>query len=169
MLALLGNAGCWEIISKGPMTENQVKRGDKMEQEPGRRFPQSAVIPLIENDGAFKVVLITSARSAQTDLWGIPKGLIEPHLSPPESAANEAWEEAGLLGDVEPTPIGFYEYEKWGGTCDVDVYLMHVSEILDEYPEQGFRTRIVVDLKTACELVANKDVAAILRELFSTN
>jgi 8-oxo-dGTP pyrophosphatase MutT (NUDIX family) len=136
-----------------------------MEHDRTLRIPQSAVVPIIEENGEVKVVLITSSQSAHSELWGIPKGLIEPHLSPQESAANEAWEEAGLLGAVEEAPIGFYEYAKWDGICEVDVYLMRVQETLDAYPESGFRKRMIVDLNLACDLVANKDVASILREL----
>lgn len=136
-----------------------------MEQDRTRRYLQSAVVPIIEQEGEPRVVLITSSRSTHTDIWGIPKGLVEPHLSPADSAAKEAWEEAGLRGDVDDTPIGFYEYQKWRGTCEVEVYLMRVQEILDEYPERQSRKRKIVDLKSASDLVENQDVASILAAL----
>ncbi len=40
--------------------------------------------------------------------WTFPKGRLEPSLSPSESAAREAWEEAGAKGAIEERHFGFY-------------------------------------------------------------
>ena len=56
-------------------------------------FKQSGVIPVLDN----RLVLITSRKSER---WIIPKGYVEKGLSPSESAAKEAYEEAGLIGVV---------------------------------------------------------------------
>src|SRR5215831_18993078 len=40
--------------------------------------------------------------------WTFPKGRLCPALSPSESAAREAWEEAGVHGRIEETHFGHY-------------------------------------------------------------
>jgi 8-oxo-dGTP pyrophosphatase MutT (NUDIX family) len=60
---------------------------------------QSGVIPYRIENGQIEVMVITSSTGKR---WVIPKGLIEPDMTPQDSAAKEAWEEAGLLGKVFP-------------------------------------------------------------------
>ena len=43
------------------------------------------------------VLLITSRKAAR---WVLPKGIVEPGMSAPASAAKEAWVEAGIAGEV---------------------------------------------------------------------
>ena len=64
-------------------------------------FRQSGVIPVLDD----RLVLITSRKS---DRWIIPKGYVEKGLSPAESAAKEAYEEAGLIGVVHHKAAGNY-------------------------------------------------------------
>lgn len=57
--------------------------------------------------------MITSRNKGK---WIIPKGVIEPCMTPQGSALQEAFEEAGVDGDVDEIPIGKFEVEKkWGG------------------------------------------------------
>ena len=84
------------------------------------------------------MVLITSRRRRR---WVIPKGVVERGLSPAESAAKEAFEEAGVIGPVAPEPVGRYQYRKWGGTCTVQVFLLEVREAREEWAESEFRER----------------------------
>ena len=44
--------------------------------------------------------------------WVFPKGQIDPGHTPGEAALIEAWEEAGLVGTLDPEPVGSYLYEK---------------------------------------------------------
>ena len=126
--------------------------GDKTPDPSDRdwMFNQSAAIPFRFEDGEPRLLLVTSRRKKH---WVVPKGIIEPHLSAPESAAREAWEEAGIRGRVRPQPIGEYEYDKWGGTCHVRVFLLEVEEELAEWPEAFFRERRWVSVEEAAELV----------------
>jgi phosphohistidine phosphatase len=71
----------------------------------------------------------------------VPKGIVEPGLTPQASAAKEAFEEAGIAGEMAQDPLGSYERGKWGGTCEVTVYPMHVSKELPVWAEAGLRTR----------------------------
>ena len=107
-----------------------------------------------------EVVLVSSRRGKR---WVIPKGLVEPYLEPGPSAAKEAYEEAGLRGEVSADPVGHYVYRKWGGTCEVAVYLMRVTEVLDEWPESGWRTRVWLSVLRAPERVEEEALASLLR------
>jgi 8-oxo-dGTP pyrophosphatase MutT (NUDIX family) len=83
------------------------------------------------------VMLVTSR---ETRRWVFPKGWAEADLKPHELAAKEAFEEAGLVGAVEPEPVGSYSYEKRlrGGRsvlCQVSVFLMRVErQMASAYP-----------------------------------
>jgi phosphohistidine phosphatase len=95
-------------------------------------YRQSAVIPYRFRDGDLEILLISNRRKSR---WIVPKGVKEPHLSAADSAASEALEEAGIRGRVSSRSIGSYKYDKWGGTCTVEVFLMEVTEVLDKWLE----------------------------------
>ncbi len=105
--------------------------------------------------------MITSRKKKR---WVIPKGVIEPHLSPSDSAAKEALEEAGIEGKVSKRPIGSYKYEKWGGTCTVEVYTMNVNTVLDDWLE-NYRDREWVSVGEAVGRVTEPRLKDIVCEL----
>ena len=84
--------------------------------------------------------------SRETHRWVLPKGWAEKHLSGPELAAKEAFEEAGLVGAVAAKKLGTYSYVKMmpkgrSVVCRVDVFPTQVETILDEWPERLQRER----------------------------
>jgi 8-oxo-dGTP pyrophosphatase MutT (NUDIX family) len=95
---------------------------------------QAAAIPF----RAGKVCLVTSSSGKR---WVIPKGLMEPGKTAGEIALQEAWEEAGLAGLLQPEPVGSYLYSKYGNTYHVTVFLMQVTEAADTWPEAMLRQR----------------------------
>jgi len=125
-------------------------------------YAQSAVVPYRLVGGALQVLLITSRRGKR---WTVPKGVVEPTMTPADSAAKEAFEEAGIRGELAKKPLGAFEYEKWGGTCLVEVYALHVREVLDEWPESDRRRRRWLDLATAMDEVGWVELRSILRAL----
>lgn len=125
-------------------------------------YPQSAVMPFRIRDGKIEVMLIT-ARGGNR--WIVPKGLIEDGMSAVEAAAQEAFEEAGIRGQVSANSVGEYQYEKWGGTCVVQVFLMQVEETLENWPEASIRKRRLVSLETAREMVSEPALKTILANL----
>jgi 8-oxo-dGTP pyrophosphatase MutT (NUDIX family) len=84
-------------------------------------------------------VCLVSSRSGKR--WVVPKGCLEPDKTAAEIALQEAWEEAGIVGVLQPDPIGSYFYEKAGFTCHVTVFLMNVTDSAEEWPECHFRER----------------------------
>ena len=123
---------------------------------------QSGVIPYRIMDGKMEVMLITSSGSKR---WVIPKGLIEPDMTSQDSAAKEAWEEAGVLGQVFPNLMGTYEYYKSGCTWQVDVFLLQVETVLDNWPEAYKRKRQWVSIPKAIKRVDEPDLKLILGDL----
>ncbi len=97
-----------------------------------------------------EIMLITSRRRKR---WIIPKGVVEQGLSAPESASKEAFEEAGIRGWVHPNSTGEYHYHKWGGTCRVEVFVLEVEEVLEEWPESSIRQRKWMSIEAAAALV----------------
>ena len=78
-------------------------------------------------DGTLLVLLVTTL---QTQRWIIPKGWPWPGQQDCASAAAEAREEAGVLGEARAASIGSYTYEKRRPSgrvpVRVTVYLLEV-------------------------------------------
>jgi 8-oxo-dGTP pyrophosphatase MutT (NUDIX family) len=117
---------------------------------------QGGAIPIWDK----RLCLITSRNGKR---WVIPKGLVDPGHTAGECALQEAWEEAGLVGTLEPQPVGSYLYDKYGGTCHVTVFLMHVTEVLDSWPEGDFRERVWVSPAVALQRIGDPGLADVLR------
>jgi len=124
-------------------------------------YTQSAVIPYRRRDGRLEVLLISSRRKKR---WVIPKGVKEPDLSPQDSAAKEALEEAGIRGRVSSKPIGSYAYQKWGGTCQVQVHTMGVEAVLDEWDE-SYRDREWLSVDEAAERLTEPELRRLVASL----
>ena len=130
-------------------------------QVPEHFYMQSAVIPYRERGEEIEVLMITSRKRKR---WVLPKGVKELDLSPQDSAAKEAFEEAGIEGLVSEGPIGSYQYDKWGGTCTVEVFTMNVQKVLDEW-EESYRDREWVSLAEAMGRVSEPELKRILQRL----
>ncbi|MCP4131695.1 MAG: NUDIX domain-containing protein [bacterium] len=110
---------------------------------------QSGVVPYFMDNDAVRFVLITSSKGS----WIFPKGLIDEGFSAQEAAAQEALEEAGVTGEVSQAAVGFYEYKKWGGTCKVEMFLLKVHTILDEWDERPYRKRSTCSFEEAAAMI----------------
>ena len=105
-----------------------------MMSDTGEAIRQAAALPLRRG----RICLITSRNGKR---WVIPKGWIEPGQTAAETALQEAWEEAGLVGTLEREPIGSYLYEKEGNTYHVLVFVMRVTSVAQDWPERSSRQR----------------------------
>ncbi|MEI6846634.1 MAG: NUDIX hydrolase [Chlorobiaceae bacterium] len=123
-------------------------------------FRQSGVIPVF--DGG--MVLITARKS---DRWIIPKGYIEKGLSPADSAAKEAYEEAGVIGTVHQKQAGQFRYHKFGKHFSVQVYPLYIETMLDEWDEMHDRQRKLVTPTEALEMVYHDELRYIIADFFS--
>lgn len=127
---------------------------------------QYGVVPVrVGPSGETEVLLITSR---DTGRWVVPRGNPIAGRSPPESAAQEAYEEAGIIGPVEAEAIGFYAYEKrrrLGVTVPAVVHLfrMAVTEERNEWPEKGQRERRWFSVADAAAAVHEAELARLIR------
>jgi 8-oxo-dGTP pyrophosphatase MutT (NUDIX family) len=100
-------------------------------------------------NGKLVILLVSKKRSKK---WGIPKGKVSASLSFGETAAKEAFEEAGVRGRVSPNSIGMFRAKK--GTpipqnIEVWVYLLEVDETVSNWPEKETRQIRWVSCKVA--------------------
>ena len=117
-------------------------------------------------DKGIEVLLITSRDSGR---WVIPKGWPMPGLSPEAAAAQEAWEEAGVRGSMNPLCIGRYGYQKFLSAeasipCAVAVYGMQVADLAKTFPEMKERRRRWFPLAEASGLVAEPELQTIIAQ-----
>lgn len=120
--------------------------------------------------GRLQVLLITSRRRGR---WILPKGWPLADREPCLVAAMEAFEEAGVIGEIEPNPIGRYDYLKEGGdgavqrVC-VTLFGLSVVGTLTNWPERGQRKRRWFGLAEAAETVADHSLIPLIRAIRDT-
>jgi 8-oxo-dGTP pyrophosphatase MutT (NUDIX family) len=131
-----------------------------MTKKPEWYYLQSAVIPFRIIESRVEILLITSLKKKN---WILPKGIIENDLSAQESAAKEAFEEAGVSGEVYLDEIDNYTYAKWGGICRVQVYALKVKKIHRNWQESDLRRRKWFSIDNAINIVERKEIRRILR------
>jgi 8-oxo-dGTP pyrophosphatase MutT (NUDIX family) len=132
-----------------------------------RRGKQCAALPFSWDDGELRVLLVTSR---ETHRWVLPKGWREKRLSPHALAAKEAFEEAGVVGEVQRRPIGHYDYLKRGPRdrvtpCSVRVFPLRVERLLDDWPERRQRQRRWFSPAEAALAVEEGGLVTLLLEL----
>ena len=118
-----------------------------------------------------EVPLITSLNSKR---WILPKGWPEADLTEAQSAAREAFEEAGVTGKISPQPIGHYHYlkEKKDGSgmpCSVDVFALAVTKQLHDWPEKGTRKIAGLPLEQAAARVGEPGLRQLLKNFRKTH
>ncbi|MEA3039335.1 MAG: hypothetical protein QOE79_1848 [Sphingomonadales bacterium] len=134
----------------------------------GREIEQFGVIAWRRAglDGDVEILLITSR---ETRRWVPPRGNAIPGLRPYESAAQEAFEEAGVRGGVQPREIGTYRYGKRSKDgrvtpAQVHLYPMLVTEEVETWPERDQRERRWFTPAAAADLVDEPDLADLIRD-----
>ena len=131
------------------------------------RNKQYAALPW-RYSGARREVLLISSRD--TGRWVIPKGCPIKGLSPAETAAREAYEEAGLGGQISKKPIGAFEYGKRldNGAVQatkVEVFALEQMVQHKDWPEQGQRKLQWFSIPEAAEAVQEPELKDIIRKL----
>jgi len=99
----------------------------------------------------------------------IPKGFVDPNLSPLESAKKESFEEAGITNYKGEISLGEVIIHKKIGSFKLDLYAGIVDRIVDVYPEMTSRRREWFPIDEAAEYVSNRQVGEMIRLLKTTN
>ena len=142
------------------VADDDISKPVDSEENYENPFRQSSVLPYRLDKKNLEVLMITSMKRKR---WIIPKGIVEPDMTPWDSAAKEALEEAGVEGDVSSHKIGRYHYKKWGGLCRCDVYTMRVTKAHDTWLESEERDRAWVSGDEAIARLRHKKLKAIVR------
>lgn len=128
---------------------------------------QAATLPFVLLESGIEVLLITSRRRRR---WIVPKGWPQKGQSLAQSAAREAYEEAGVVGPVQVEPLGAYSYDKDMSTgysvlCHVFVYALAVRLHMVDWDERGDRRMRWMSLGEAARKADDRSLAKLLSEL----
>jgi len=118
-----------------------------------------------QRDDEVQVLLVTSKRSHR---WILPKGWPMHDVTPAQAALTEAWEEAGVVGNVKTICLGIFSYQKELSDdsnlpCVVAVFPVKVKALEKSWPEKEQRQRKWYSLKQAADLVDEPELSAILK------
>ncbi len=127
---------------------------------------QSAALPWRRTPGGGVEVLLITSR--ETRRWVVPKGWPIKGLKSPQTAAREAFEEAGVEGEVGRKKIGVFHYDKRlrSGRVQkvrVSVYPLKIGTERVAWPEAQERERLWIAPAEAAALVQEPELAALLR------
>ena len=115
-----------------------------------RLFRQAAVIPFRIRDDRVEIALVTTPGGKR---WVVPKGSLDDGERSRDAAIRETEEEAGLIGRLRRGSLGRYRFRRDNEQYEVDVYLMHVTVVLDYWLEAGLRRRRWIKVDKAATLV----------------
>jgi 8-oxo-dGTP pyrophosphatase MutT (NUDIX family) len=155
------------------LTERAIALLERITPPPPAHLPveerQSGVIPYAIVEATPVFLLVTSRQRGH---WIFPKGKIPDHMTPAESAAREAYQEAGVEGVIAEAPVGTYRAWKTRGVrrvvIEVDVYPLRVERQHDAWRETGERYRHWVTLAEASRLITDKRIVALVRSFART-
>lgn len=131
---------------------------------------QVAALPVRKHEsGGIEILLVTSR---ETRRLVIPKGWPWPGVKDYKAAAEEAREEAGILGKAHKKPIGTYTYEKrkpnGNVPVKVKVFLLEVEQELADWPESNQRERVWCTPAKAAASVAEPELADLILQVGSS-
>ena len=111
-----------------------------------------------------EVLLVTSRRSGR---WTIPKGWPMPRKTLAQAAEQEAFEEAGVTGTIDPRPLGTFRAVKQlqflsDIEVDIVVHPLWVNHEVPEWPEFGQRKRRWFSAKNAARRVDSHQLADLI-------
>jgi len=118
-----------------------------------RVHQQAAVVPYRIRNERVEVALVTTSRGKG---WIVPKGSVDHGERPRDAAIREAEEEAGLRGIVTRKPIGRYHLVKGDLHRQVDVYLMRVTNVLENWLEDNVRRRRWMRISDAADCLSEE-------------
>jgi 8-oxo-dGTP pyrophosphatase MutT (NUDIX family) len=121
----------------------EIERGlmKKRTNEPVRQVQYAALPYRAKDKSQLEVMLVTSRGTRR---WIIPKGWPKRGKPPHDAAAEEAFEEAGVVGKVGKRSIGSFPYDKilekgTTASCHVHVFPLRVTRQHKDWPEKRER------------------------------
>ena len=125
---------------------------------------QIAALPYVIVRDEILVCLITSRG---TQRWIIPKGWPGAKRTGARTASREAYEEAGIVGEVANQPLGEYRSHKglsngFSVRTNITVFPLKASKQLADFPERGERQYRWLSPEEAAELCGEAGLRDIL-------
>jgi 8-oxo-dGTP pyrophosphatase MutT (NUDIX family) len=118
------------------------------------KFRQFAALPFRLRDDDLEILLITTRKKRR---WSVPKGWPIKRSTPQQTAATEAYEEAGVHGTMGTALIGQFKKrrvrKKRSVLCEVKIYPLRVQYQRGDWPEKYERSRIWVTPRKAIKLI----------------
>jgi 8-oxo-dGTP pyrophosphatase MutT (NUDIX family) len=136
-----------------------VKKAGTKSNAPRRQY---AALPFRQREGI--EVLLVSSRG--TRRWVVPKGWPKKGCKPYVTAAREAQEEAGIIGEIGRESVGSYSYLKDGqdgSICRVDVFPLAVKRQRKTWPEKSQRSTKWFPLALAADAVNEPELKDVIR------
>lgn len=130
--------------------------------EPVPSVRQSGALPYTMIDNRVVFLLVTSRRTGR---WIFPKGSISTGMTPWDSAAKEAMEEAGVTGEVGSEAIGAYQNSDKGMLVDIDLYPLRVDAQHEIWDEMDQRLRHWALLAETRRLLNDRTLVRIVETL----
>lgn len=114
-----------------------------------------------------EVLLVTSRGTGR---WILPKGWAEVQQTASDTAATEAYEEAGIIGTAEKKPYAlFRSFKGLDGGLSVPtrvlVFRLKVDKQLRNFPERGQRKVVWVPISRAVKMADEAGLKPILKRL----
>ncbi|WGD32104.1 NUDIX hydrolase [Ancylobacter sp. WKF20] len=130
----------------------------------GRVLQQVAALPYrLSSDGRLQILVLTSRETRRAV---IPKGWPMKNHKDWKSAQIEAWQEAGIVGDVSRKKLGQYRYwkrlESHFALVKVSVFPLAVRRQLDDFPERGDRLHVWMSPEDAALLIDETDLGTLI-------
>ncbi len=132
------------------------------------RNKQVAALPWRKTDNGVEILLVTTRT---TKRWVIPKGWPMKERADHDAAAQEAFEEAGVRGQISTLPLGRFGYIKILESgkprhVTASVYDLHVQQVLDTWPEQHERQRRWAPRQDALDLIGEPELLRMVVAFF---
>jgi 8-oxo-dGTP pyrophosphatase MutT (NUDIX family) len=128
------------------------------------RLRQFGALPYFRNED-LEILLITTKKKRR---WSVPKGWPIKRSTPQQTAMVEAYEEAGVRGDVGEMQVGRFrkrrEVKKQSVLCEVQVFPLEVTRQQADWPERKQRSRIWVAPRKAAKLVKKSGLRRAIKE-----
>jgi 8-oxo-dGTP pyrophosphatase MutT (NUDIX family) len=125
---------------------------------------QAAALPF-RRAKSLEILLVSSL---DTGRWIVPKGWPMKGRTNFEAARREAFEEAGVKGEIASKPTGSFHYDKrrrngaiW--RCLVEVFPLEVKSQSRTWPEKSVRKTRWCRWSEAADLVDDKELGEIIR------
>ena len=129
------------------------------------KFKQFAALPYRMRDDDVEILLITTRKKRR---WSLPKGWPIKRSTPQTTAMIEAYEEAGVRGEIGSKQIGRFTKRRrckmQSVLCEVEIFPLEVTRQQDDWPEKPERRRIWVAARKAAKLVKKSGLRRTIKD-----